>query len=229
MKAFLLLFFLMIFRSLTHTLESVPLLGTRGILTRNDVKCCPVIFRKRIHTPVTSRNSKCSSHHVSFCPVCQEEEYVRRRVTNVVLGAMKRLQIPRKMYLLHYLGADSWLQITEHLNTKRRAWNILHPDIPMTLTNTALDHIRPVNEFKKNGLAAKLMLCNHFTNLQPMLHEDNAWKGDCWSHEDEDYWHDHIILNPSHIKPYYPTSAPFQPSLLEAAGKDCNHSIPHQT
>jgi hypothetical protein len=229
MKAFLLLFFLMIFRSLTHTLESVPLLGTRGILTRNDVKCCPVIFRKRIHTPVTSRNFKCSSHHVSFCPVCQEDEYIRRRVTNVVLGAMKRLQISRKMPLLNYMGAESWRQIIDHLNAKRRAWNSLHPEIPMTLTNTALDHIRPVSEFKDNSLTAKFMLCNHFTNLQPLLHEDNAWKGDFWSQQDEEYWHDHIILHTDYMQTYYPPSAPFQPSLLEAEGKGSSHPISHQT
>jgi hypothetical protein len=69
----------------------------------------------------------------------------------VVIGALKRLDVPRTMYVLTYLGADSWKEVSSYLAAKRQAWNELHPTTPMTLTNTALDYIRPVNKFKKNS------------------------------------------------------------------------------
>ncbi len=52
-------------------------------------------------------------------------------------------------------------------------------------------------QVQKNSFGEKVMLCNHFTNLQPLLHEDNAWKGDFWSKDDEKYWHENIIFQPN--------------------------------
>jgi hypothetical protein len=190
----------------------------------------PVDFwKRRYHSPLVSRTSACTLHRVCFCPVCHEDAYVRRRVMKVVIGALKRLHVPRTMSVLTYLGTDSWDEVSSYLAAKRQAWNELHPTMPMTLTNTALDHIRPVNEFQKNSFGEKVMLCNHFTNLQPLLHEDNAWKGDFWSKEDETYWHENIIFQSNLTSIYYPTTAPFQPSLLEAEGKACSHPSSHQT
>jgi len=186
-------------------------------------------WKKCYYSPQVSRTTTCKLHNVCNCPVCHENAYMRRRITNVVLGAMKRLQVPRNMPLLNYLGAETWQEVIDHLDNKRKLWNALHPGIPMTLTNTALDHIRPVNEFKDNCLLEKLTLCNHFTNLQPLLHEDNAWKGDFWSQQDEAYWRDNIILKQDNMKIYYPASAPYQPSILEAEaaahGKTSSDSI----
>ena len=173
-------------------------------------------WKRRYHSPQVWKNSACTTHRISFCPVCQEDAYVRRRVMKVVIGALKRLDVPRTMSVLTYLGADSWKEVSSYLAAKRQAWNELHPTTPMTLTNTALDHIRPVNKFKKNSFGEKVMLCNHFTNLQPLLHEDNAWKGDFWSTEDEKYWHENIIFQPNQTSIYYPRIAPFQPSLLDS-------------
>ena len=174
------------------------------------------LYRRRYHSPQVSRASACTLHRVSFCPVCHGDAYLRRRVEKAVIGALKRLQVPRTMSVLTYLGADSWQEVLGHLAAKRKAWNEAHPSMPMTLTNTALDHIRPVNKFQKNSSGEKAMLCNHFTNLQPLLHEDNAWKGDCWSSDDEKYWHENIIFQPNMTRIYYPLSAPFQPSLLDS-------------
>jgi hypothetical protein len=176
-------------------------------------------WKRRYHSPQVSRTSACTLHRVSFCPVCHEDAYVRRRVMKAVIGALKRLHVPRTMSVLTYLGADSWKEVSSYLAAKRQAWNELHPTMPMTLTNTALDHIRPVNKFQKNSFGEKVMLCNHFTNLQPLLHEDNAWKGDFWSQDDEKYWHANIIFQPNLTSIYYPQIAPFQPSLLDSKRK----------
>lgn len=176
-------------------------------------------WKRRCHSPQVWRNAACTLHRISFCPVCQEDAYVRKRVMKAVVGALKRLEVPKTMSVLTYLGADSWKEVSNYLAAKRQAWNELHPTVPMTLTNTALDHIRPVNQFKKNSIGERSLLCNHFTNLQPLLHEDNAWKGDFWSDDDEQYWHEHIIFQSARTGIYYPRIAPLQPSLLESKHK----------
>jgi hypothetical protein len=66
----------------------------------------------------------------------------------VVSGALKRMKLQKKKSFLEYLGDESWEQVQEYLQAKKEHWNQLHPNVPMTLTNTALDHIRPVSLFK---------------------------------------------------------------------------------
>lgn len=160
------------------------------------------------------KQTVCGKHGLFPCPVCHHKEYLRNRIKKAVSGALKRLGMRKTKPVLCYLGASSWTPVLDHLEGKRAHWNALHPHRPMTTTNCALDHIRPVREFQKEGAGAKMLLCNHFTNLQPLLLEDNTWKGDSWSVLDEEHWHKHIVLKPSHRKIYYPQSAPTQPSLL---------------
>ena len=162
----------------------------------------------------TYRHTGCPQHRLSPCPVCHDEVYLRNRVKKAVTGALKRLGLQKTKSILCYLGTNTWTPVIEHLRSKRAHWNAQHPHAPMTVTNAALDHIRPVREFQKEGVGAKTLLCNHFTNLQPLLLEDNNWKGDSWSAADEEHWHKHIILKPSYRKIYYPEAAPTQPSLL---------------
>jgi len=64
--------------------------------------------------------------------------------------------------------------------------------------NYALDHIRPIAEFKRCDVAADWALAHHFTNLQPLLPSDNAFKSDKWDSECEDYWRTHIIRKPDY-------------------------------
>ena len=178
---------------------------------------CATSSRNNLFFPEVTRVRVCEEHKISMCPVCNSDDYTRRRICNVVTSALKRLNIKKTRSYLEYLGADSWSQVLRHLASKRKAWNSLHPDVPMTLTNTALDHIRPVSSFKKNSVGVQTLMCNHYTNLQPLLHEDNSWKGEVWSFDDEKYWHDNIILQASYKDIYYPASAPSQPSLLRPA------------
>jgi hypothetical protein len=166
--------------------------------------------------PEVSRVRTCAKHRIATCPVCNGDDYLRRRVCKAVGSALKRLKIKKTMPIIDYLGADSWSEVLNYLGSKRRVWNVLHPEVPMTLTNTALDHIRPVSSFKECSVGAQKMLCNHYTNLQPLLHEDNSWKGDCWSLEDETHWHANVIMKPLYECVYYPKTAPSQPSLLRS-------------
>lgn len=172
------------------------------------------LWKKSFSSPQVTKHSSCNLHKITVCPICEEEEYMRKRLTNAVLRALKRLNVAKRMSILTYLGASSWKEVLCNLAMKREAWNKLHPTKPMNITNTALDHIKPVNSFKNNSLGEKTMLCNHFTNLQPLLHEDNIWKADFWSQKDENHWLENIIFQPHFYTIYYPKTAPCQPSLL---------------
>jgi len=171
----------------------------------------PPVHRNRL---VLHKHTPCAQHRVAACPACQPKEYMQRRVVKAVGSALKRMGMQKTQPILTYLGADSWAQVLGLLDAKRDAWNLQNPHMPMTLTNIALDHIRPVHAFSSDGVGAQLQLCNHYTNLQPLLHEDNAWKGDHWSAADEAVWHEHIILKTNYDTVYYPQTAPPQPSLL---------------
>ena len=172
--------------------------------------------QKSIFFPEVTRVRVCESHRISTCPVCNGDDYLRRRISKAVACALKRLKMKKIMPITDYLGAESWSQVLDYLAAKRQVWNRLHPEVPMTLTNIAIDHIRPVSSFKECSLGAQIMLCNHYTNLQPLLHEDNSWKGDCWSFEDEKHWHANVIMQPLYDNVYYPKTAPSQPSLLRS-------------
>mgnify|MGYP003347093771 FL=1 len=61
----------------------------------------------------------------------------------------------------------------------------------MTWTNIHIDHIRPLSSFDLSDHDAFLDCCN-YTNLQPLLAEDNLNKSDKWSDEDTAFWEEHI-------------------------------------
>ena len=94
------------------------------------------------------------------------DDYLRNRVKKAVSGSLKRLGLRRTKSYLCYLGTNSWFPVLDHLKSKRQHWNAQQPGAHMTLTNSAIDHIRPVREFQKHGVGAKTLLCNHYTNLQ---------------------------------------------------------------
>ena len=74
--------------------------------------------------------------------------------------------------------------------------------------NYALDHIRPIAEFKRCDVAADSAFAHHFTNLQPLLPPDNAFKSDKWNSECEDYWRAHIIHKPDYHEIFNPFQEP---------------------
>jgi hypothetical protein len=180
--------------------------------------CLPSLRRGKL---IVHKHSPCAEHKLALCPVCQPQEYMQRRVYKAVNSALKRMGMQKTQPILTYLGADSWMQVMHLINAKRDVWNLQNPSTPMTLTNIALDHIRPVHAFSKQGKGEQIFLCNHYTNLQPLLHEDNAWKGDNWSAADEAFWHEHIILKTNFDRVYYPQAAPPQPSLLSPPERPC--------
>jgi hypothetical protein len=107
--------------------------------------------------------------------------------------------------VLKYLGANNWDEVVAHFERKRAHWNELHPEAPMTLTNSAIDHIRPVDAFRGGCPLEAATLCNHLSNLQPLLVQDNVWKGRIWDTADERFWRTQIAMRPFACI-YYPSA-----------------------
>ena len=64
-------------------------------------------------------------------------------------------------------------------------------EIKMELDNIHIDHIKPVSKFNLDD-EEELFKCCNYTNLQPLLSEDNIIKSNKWTDEDDVYWDENI-------------------------------------
>jgi hypothetical protein len=72
----------------------------------------------------------------------------------------------------------------------------------MTFDNIHIDHIKPVCKFKLEN-PDELLKCCHYTNLQPLLANDNLAKSGKWSDDDDLFWNENIMY-----KEYLPLYLP---------------------
>jgi hypothetical protein len=72
----------------------------------------------------------------------------------------------------------------------------------MTFDNIHIDHIKPVSKFDLENPEEMLMCC-HYTNMQPLLANDNIIKSDKWTDKDNIFWTENIIY-----KEYLPLYIP---------------------
>lgn len=61
----------------------------------------------------------------------------------------------------------------------------------MKWENIHIYHIKPVSAFDFNNHDDFLDCC-HYSNIQPLLVEDNLTKAGKWSEKDEEYWQENI-------------------------------------
>jgi hypothetical protein len=61
----------------------------------------------------------------------------------------------------------------------------------MTFSNTHIDHIKPVSRFNLQN-EDEFLDCCHYTNLQPLLAQDNLIKHNKWNDTDEEFWRTNI-------------------------------------
>jgi hypothetical protein len=57
----------------------------------------------------------------------------------------------------------------------------------MTWDNIHIDHIKPISRFDLSD-PEQFLQCCHWTNLQPLLAEDNLTKHNKWTDKDEEEW-----------------------------------------
>jgi hypothetical protein len=83
---------------------------------------------------------------------------------------------------IEYLGCDSEYFV-EHIKRKMI--------YGMSFQNIHLDHIKPVSKFVLNN-HDDFLACCHYSNLQPLLVNENLSKGNRWTEENEKFWKENI-------------------------------------
>ena len=93
---------------------------------------------------------------------------------------------------------------------KMETWNAVHAE-QMTFANVHIDHIKPLARMTDGASLAALC---HYSNLQPLLADDNEHKSDHWSLPDEQHWQQHICGSKTAGQIYWPLAC----RPLHAAG-----------
>jgi hypothetical protein len=71
----------------------------------------------------------------------------------------------------------------------------------MTWKNIHIDHIKPVSRFDLDD-EDEFLACCHYTNLQPLLPQDNLQKSNQWNDDHEKYWKENIRNNSNYLGIY---------------------------
>ena len=116
--------------------------------------------------------------------------------------ALKRKACVKNTKTLNFLGVDSFENFQSYFKGKINTWNEKYSDNPITDTNLAIDHIKPVAAFDDSEKAKREV--NHYTNLQPLPRDVNMHKSAKWSDKDEEFWRANIIGNAEFREIYLP-------------------------
>ena len=109
---------------------------------------------------------------------------------------LKRAGFRKSKKTVEYLGT-SYEDLKERLQKKIDLWNSTHEaESHMTWENINIDHIKPLDCAKENHpYHSPIEELTHYTNLQPLLKEDNFKKGAKWSSAADLHWRNNIYLN----------------------------------
>ena len=104
---------------------------------------------------------------------------------------------------MQYVGCSAD-EFVEHMQKKMDYFNqFLATDTVMTFSNIHFDHIKPIKAFDLEN-EDDFNACNHVTNIQPLLVQDNMTKHDTWDATDEQYWIENIKNNAEFSQIYFP-------------------------
>ena len=132
---------------------------------------------------------------------CEHNKYRGRcKICNLSLYLvnLQRIQIRRCLNIssqtktkssIEYLGCDADY-FKNYIQKKMDIYNQT-ADVKMDFSNIHIDHIKPVSSFNLDEEDDFLDCCN-YTNLQPLLIQDNLSKYNKWTDEDDVYWNNEI-------------------------------------
>ena len=123
------------------------------------------------------------------CKICNLPLYLINIQRHQINRCFKSSSQNKTKSSIEYLGCDAEYFI-KYFQTKMDKWNETN-DIKMTWENIHIDHIKPVSAFNLDDEEQFLDCCN-YTNMQPLLAEDNLSKNNKWSVECDEYWYDNI-------------------------------------
>lgn len=176
------------------------------------------MHRRKTYSPVRHHGQFCE-HGRRCCRICTPLAWLASLLQKRFAESFRRRGWSAPCSALEALGC-SWRDCYEHLSAKCTAHNTAHPDRrPMTVANTDCDHIKATSLAENPQELAALM---HFTNVQPLFHDDNMHKGSRWSAADEEFWTVNIFQKPGFLVLFMPagTSLLAHQEALELASID---------
>ena len=136
-------------------------------------------------------NNKCihDKRH-GHCKICDKYLYLINLQRGQIYRCFKNSNLKKTNPSISYLDCSAEYFI-EYFNKKMELWNEYH-DVKMNWDNIHIDHIKPVSAFDIND-EEEFLKCCHYTNMQPLLADDNLYKSCKWTDEDDIFWNENII------------------------------------
>ena len=139
----------------------------------------------------------------THCRICSPKACIVHNLRNALRRCISQSSIKKSKSIMQYVGCsvDAFI---EHIQKKMDYFNrFLATDTVMTFSNIHYDHIRPLKVFDLNN-KDEFDACNHVTNIQPLLIQDNMNKHDKWDAVDERFWIENIRNNVHFSQIYFP-------------------------
>lgn len=167
-------------------------------------KCSHGYKKGKYYCPQCRGGGRCGhGTRRDWCAECDPVGFITKRLRSAIYSGLQKGGRVKQQRTLTYLGVQSFDEVTAHIQRKMDAYNATDPPVPMTLHNIAIDHIKPKAEFMRQGGPDDEL--HHYTNLQPLLTEQNLRKSDYWSAEAEAFWRAHIIHRPDYHDLFVPS------------------------
>ena len=135
--------------------------------------------------------NKCEHNkYYGWCKICNLQLYLISLQRKQLRRCLNNSSLNKTRSSIEYLGCNAEYFI-EYIKKKMDLWNETN-EVKMDFTNIHIDHIKPVTAFNLDDEDEFLDCCN-YTNMQPLLAQDNLSKNNKWTDDDDVYWCKNII------------------------------------
>jgi len=153
---------------------------------------------KEYHKQYREENKCEHDKHYGRCKICNLQLYLINLQRFQLWRCLQNSSLNKTKSSIEYLGCDAEY-FMEYMKKKMDLWNETN-EVKMDFTNIHIDHIKPVSAFNLDDEDEFLDCCN-YTNMQPLLANDNLSKNNKWTDENDVYWCNNII-NKEHLNIY---------------------------
>lgn len=177
---------------------------------KDNCKECGSIYIKKLCEHGKRKNYCRDCNGASICEHDRRKDYCKECNLGLYLVNLQRGQVKRCFKLtdlsktkqsIEYLGCSTEYFI--NFFTKKMDKYNENNEIKMSWDNIHLDHIKPVSKFDLTN-EEELLDCCHYTNLQPLLVDDNLEKSNKWNKNNEIYWLNNIKNKNDYYEIYFP-------------------------
>jgi hypothetical protein len=135
-------------------------------------------------------NNKCEHNKaVRSCKICNLPLYLLNLQRLQLWKCLKSSNQNKTKSSIEYLGCDADY-FKDYIQKKMDIYNET-AEVKMDFSNIHIDHIKPISTFNLDDEEEFLDCCN-YTNLQPLLANDNLSKFNKWTDDDNKYWNENI-------------------------------------